>query len=88
MKEICDAEVSEEGRRRVLVNCSGGIVLGSEGVLYMFERHVLYDAPSGKVLLKLGSKGTVTMSPDGRRLAVVNPGLFGGGSSVRLYYAP
>jgi hypothetical protein len=88
MKESCEAEVSEEGRRRVLVNCSGGIVLGSEGVLYMFERHVLYDASSGKVLLKLSSQGNVTMSPDGRRLAVVNPGLFGGHSSITLYYAP
>jgi hypothetical protein len=88
MKESCGAVVSEEGRRRVLVECSGGIVFGSEGVLYGFRRDVLYDAPSGEVLLKLSPDGTVRMSPDGRRLAVVKPGFFGGRSSLTLYYAP
>jgi hypothetical protein len=63
-------------------------VFGSEGVLYGFRRDVLYDAPSGEVLLKLSPDGTVRMSPDGRRLAVVKLGFFGGRSSLTLYYAP
>ena len=87
--EDCSAIFSREGRRRFLSDCSGGLGFGSEMVLYMFRRYVLYDVPTHKVLLKLSSNvDEVRMSPDGSRIADVIPAHLGGLSSMTIYYAP
>lgn len=89
LREDCDATVSKEGRRRFLSKCVGGLGDGSEWVYY-FQRYVLYDVPSHKVLLKLSPPDShgVKMTPDGSHLALVKPAPLGGRSSLLIYYAP
>jgi hypothetical protein len=89
LREDCDAIVSKEGRRRFLSRCVGGIGYGSDEWVYYFQRYVLYDVPSHKVLLKLSVSGNIVrMSPDGSHLLFAKPALLGGRGSLLIYYAP
>jgi hypothetical protein len=89
MREDCDAIVSKGGRRRFLSRCVGGLGYGSDEWVYYFQRYVLYDVPSHKVLLKLSVSGNIMrMSPDGSHLSFAKPAPLGGRSSLLIYYAP
>jgi hypothetical protein len=88
----CSATVSQEGHSRLLAHCGDEISLGDEMPIYYHERVVLYDVPSGKVLLKLdpgAGNSEEELSPDGKRIAVVRGGIAPGEkSTVTLYYVP
>jgi hypothetical protein len=87
----CRARVSEEGHSRLLTHCEDELSLGVEMPIYYHERIVLYDVPSGKVLLTLdpgAGNSEEKLSPDGKRIAVVRGGVPGGRSSATLYYVP
>jgi len=90
LDENCVAKVSEETHNRVLVHCSGGFGFGDEMVLYGFDRLLLYDAASGKVLCQVGAGNDPmsSVSPDGKRIAVVRGDGQGSRSSVTIYYVP
>jgi hypothetical protein len=49
----CSATVSQEGHSRLLTHCKDELSLGDEMPIYYYERIVLYDVPSGKVVLEL-----------------------------------
>jgi hypothetical protein len=86
----CNATVAEEGRSRLLVHCTDGVALGDEMPVYDHERIVLYDVPSGKVLFKLdpgAGNFMESLSPDGKRIAIVRGGFFGK-SSLTVYSVP
>jgi hypothetical protein len=87
----CGATLSEEGHDRLLAHCHDQVEFGGELLLYDHERIVLYDVPTGKVLLKLDpgeGNSRESLSPNGKRIEVVRGGVLGGRSSVTIYYVP
>jgi len=90
LDSACSATVSEEGRSRLLAYCQDGVAFGDEMPVYEHERIVLYDVPSGKVLFKLdpgAGNSRESLSPDGKRIAIVRGGVFGK-SSLTIYSVP
>jgi hypothetical protein len=91
INEGCSGEISAESANRFLASCSGGIVIGQEGVLYAYRRLAWYDVNSKKLLRALNpgtSMVSAAISPDGKRIAVSEASLFSKSASLTIYDAP